>query len=90
MTERIDDAKLLEQIVNDDAEGFHYVAENLIEKSRWHELVQTVVRRESDGKLFMAKWYRAATEYQDSIYPMKAFECEPYTETVTKYRRVKV
>lgn len=87
--EIIRDKKLLEQVVNDDAEGFHYVTEDFIEKTRWHELVRTVFKRESDGKLFMAWWRRAATEYQDSIYPDFAYECEPYTETVTKYRRVK-
>jgi hypothetical protein len=85
--ERITDRDMLRLVVWNDAEGYEVVKEVNGGNSRWHQHIDTIFRRLSDGKLFIVYWRKAATENQDHEYPDEAVECEAYTETVTKYRR---
>ena len=62
----------------------------MVGEGRWHDHVDTVFKREADGKLFIARWRRAATEYQEHEYPDEAVEAEAYIEPVTKYRAKKI
>lgn len=88
MAEKIMDSELLKRIVWDDAEGYEVIKHRLVEQTRWAVLTETVFLRDSDDTLFLATWRKAATEMQEHEYPDEAVECEAYTETVTKYRKV--
>jgi hypothetical protein len=88
MPEKITDQELLRDIVWNDADGYRELGQEHAGTSRWHQSVNTIFRRISDGKLFMANWRKAATEMQEHEYPDEAVECEAYTETVIKYRRL--
>lgn len=89
MPEKIVGEELLRTIIWDDCEGYSIIDENIIEQTRWAVLIETVFKRLSDGKLFLAEWRKAATEMQEHEYPDEAVECEAYDETITKYRRIK-
>lgn len=88
MAEKIIDKELLEQIISDDIEGYEVIDESIIEQTRWAVLVETIFKREADGRLFMAGWRRAATEMQENDYPDEAVECEAYDKITIAYREV--
>lgn len=88
MSEKINDQKLIEKMIYDDAEGFSVKDEISNGNSRWHIEKTTIVQRLSDGKLFMINWRKGATEYQDDDISTSAIECEAYKEVVTKYRAI--
>lgn len=88
MAERIDDSDLLKDIIFDEHNDYRTICEYSGDKTRWHIYTTTVFQRIADAKLFLVGWRRAATEYQEHEFGNSAFECEPYTETITKYRPI--
>jgi len=88
MPETITDRKLLAEVVWGFEEEYKIIQQRLVKQTRWTVLIETVFMRESDSKLFLVTWCKAATENQDHDYPNEAVECEAYAETVTKYRKV--
>ena len=87
MPETITDKELLQRIIWNEADGFQIVDESTVDRTRWHVVTETIFQQ-SDGRFFLMYWRKAATESQEHEYPDVAFECEPYRETITKYRRV--
>jgi hypothetical protein len=87
MIERITDEELLADIIMEGIDGYTTIHSEDYDHSRWHRLIETVFKRESDGKLFIAYWRAGATECQEHEYPDEAVECEEYTVSVVKYRQ---
>lgn len=88
MVELITDPDLLRDIVWHDSHDYTVIQSNLVSKSRWHDVMETVFKRESDGKLFITDWRRGATENQDHEMPELAIEAEEFTQTIVSYRAV--
>lgn len=86
MIEKITDKRLLHDIVWEDSADYDIIESQDRGSSRWHVHVETIFKRNSDDKLFIAYWRRGATENQDHELPDEAVECEEYTVTVVKYR----
>lgn len=79
--------KIDEHEAQDIAYGDHpdYLEVDEIEHdtSRWHMFVETIVKRESDGKLFSMEWQRGLTESQENeFYISELVEVERKTRTV--------
>ena len=90
MFERITDKNELRDIVWDDHLDYETVTTVMVSEDRWHDRVATVFKRVADGKLFIVRLQRAATELQEHGYPDEAVEAEAYIEPVTKYRVKKI
>jgi hypothetical protein len=85
VAETINDRKVLERIVWDDADGYELVEETITGQSRWRTDIQTVFRRLSDNKLFITYWGRGSTENCDHDQPDEAVEARSRTKLVTEY-----
>ena len=48
-----------------DLDGFDLVEDKLVDTTRWSEIHEVVIKRESDGKFFMDSYSVGATEMQD-------------------------
>lgn len=70
-------------IVFDCHEDYRVVGQIGHENRRWAQQVDTIVRRESDGKLFRVSWDRGLTESQEhDFYGTGLVEVERKTKTV--------
>lgn len=88
MAEKITDEDLLREAAWGDADGFETVQTKIIDHRRWSVTMETVFRRQSDGKLFAMYWDRGATESQDNEYAIEALEVEAVEVTVIEYQVV--
>lgn len=87
MAEKI---KLSEEEAQDlawgDTDEYTHIDEEDLGSSRWTELVRTIVKRDSDGKLFAFIWQRGLTEYQEhEFYDCELVEVVVKTKTVEYY-----
>ena len=90
MSEKI---KLSEEEAQDlawgDSEEYTHIDEEDLGSGRWTEVVRTIVKRDSDGKLFAFTWQRGLTEYQEhEFYDCKLVEVERKTKTIEYYAEV--
>lgn len=75
-----DDA--LEFALGDNAEGFKLIEDKLVDTSRWSEIHEIVIQRNSDGKFFKDSYSVGATEQQDE-QPWE-YEDPDFTEVFKK------
>lgn len=75
-----DDA--LEFTLGDGAEGFKLIEDKLVDTSRWSEIHEIVIQRNSDGKFFKDNYSVGATEQQDE-QPWE-YEDPDFTEVFKK------
>lgn len=90
MAERIKiDEEMAEELAWGDSAEYTHIDEEDRGSSRWTEVVRTIVKRESDGKLFAFIWQRGLTEYQEhEFYGCELVEVEVKTKTVEYYAEV--
>jgi hypothetical protein len=89
MIESITDPDVLREVMWDDSNDYKVIQTTQVDNSRWHIIMETVFKRETDGKLFIMDWRKGATENQEHEYPEVAVEAEEFTETIVSYRAVK-
>ena len=75
-----DDA--LEFTLGDNADGFKLIEDKLVDTSRWSEIHEIVIQRNSDGKYFKDSYSVGATEQQDE-QPWE-YEDPDFTEVFKK------
>lgn len=90
MAERIKiDEEMAQELAWGDTEEYTQVWEEDLGSGRWTEVVRTIVKRDSDGKLFAFTWQRGLTEYQENeFYGCELVEVEVKTKTVEYYAEV--